>query len=64
MRMIADAVGGVAEQPAPKLRMVAVTDDDEVAAAFVGEAQNGFGRMAVARFTADGNTVLRGGVLG
>src|ERR1017187_1345467 len=42
--------------------MIAVADDDEVVTAFIGEAQNGLGRVAVARFAADGNAVLRGGV--
>ena len=62
MRMVADAVGGVAEQPAPKFRVIAVANDNQVVAAFIGEAQNDFGRVAVAGFAADGNTVLRRGV--
>ena len=37
MGVVADAVGGVAEQPAPKFRVVTVADDNEIVAAVPGE---------------------------
>src|ERR1035437_456007 len=40
--------------------MIAVGDDNQVVAAFVGEAQNGFGRVAAAGFTKEVDSVLRG----
>ena len=57
MSVISDAVGGVAEQTAPQLGVVAVPNDDQVVTVFVGDAQNGFGRMAAACFAADVNPV-------
>ena len=45
MGVVADAIGGVAQQTAPKLGVIAVADDDEVAAAFIGEFHNGLVRM-------------------
>ena len=43
--VVADAIGGVAQQTAPKLGVIAVADDDEVAAAFIGEFHDHLGRM-------------------
>jgi hypothetical protein len=58
MRVVGDAVGGVAEQPPPKFRMVAVADDNQVVAAFLGEVHDDFGGVAGAAFAGDFNAVL------
>ena len=54
----ADAVGGVAEQPAPQFRMVAVANDNQVVAAFLGEVDDDFGGVAGAAFAGDFNALL------
>ena len=60
MGVVADAVGGVAEQPAPQLGMVAVADHDEIVAAFLGEFQDCFGGMSSAGFTVDVDAITGG----
>ena len=46
MGVVGDAVGGVAQQPAPQLGMVAVADDNEIVSAFVGMLDDGLGGVA------------------
>jgi len=53
MGVVADAVGGVAEQPAPHFRIVAVAHYNQVAAGFAGQFDNGLGRMSAAGFARD-----------
>ena len=54
MGLVADAVGGIAQQTAPKFRMVAVTNDDKVALSFFCEGNDVFCRVTTPGFAKDG----------
>ena len=57
MGMVGNAIGSVAEQPPPKLRMAAMPDDDQIMTAFIRVLHNCLGRMTRARDAADVETV-------
>src|SRR2546430_17609374 len=61
--VVADADGGVAKQTAPKLRGIAVADDDQIVTAFSGELHDGLRRMPARRFATDVQFVSLGGFL-
>ena len=60
MRLVADAIGGVAKQPSPQTGMVAVPDDNQIKTVFTGETDNRLGRMTGTAFTFDFHFVLGG----
>ena len=60
MGVVTDAVGGVAQQPAPQFRVVAVANDNQVVGAFSRNFYDLLGGMTAAGFAGDAQAVLRG----
>ena len=58
MRVVADAVGGIAEEASPQFRMVAVAHDDEIIIALFGEVDDNFGTVTGTAFAGDGDAEL------
>src|SRR5437899_11227870 len=62
MSVVADSVSGVAEEAAPKFRMIAVANNDQVICIVVGKLHDCLGRMAPAGLAGDSDAMLAGGL--